>query len=89
MTRTDDDIAIDCSARELAAIMRADIFNRIELAADVEHGDERTVDLDLRVVTGGDGSGGRDCNPSHCVWVLVGCIHIMPVCSHAASDIIL
>ena len=43
MARTHDLVAFDVPAGELAAVVRADVFDRVELAAEVEDDDLRAV----------------------------------------------
>src|SRR5688572_24218819 len=48
--RADDDIAVERTTGELTAVVRASVFDRVERAVDIEHGDKCAVDFDLRVV---------------------------------------
>jgi hypothetical protein len=55
---------LDYAAGELAAVVRTYVFDGVELSKDVEDGDERSVDLDLRIVSRRNAGGRRNCEPS-------------------------
>jgi hypothetical protein len=64
MTRTNDDVPLDCTTSQQTTIMGANVVDRVELAVNVEHSNQRVIDFDLCIVARRNGGEGSDGEPS-------------------------
>src|SRR3989304_4872297 len=63
VARTDDFSAFDAAAGQLPAVMRADVFDRIVAAVEIEHRDLRAVDINAFPLSGRKLAGPRNSDP--------------------------
>ena len=63
VARADHSVIFDHAAGELAAVVRAHVFDRVKLPKDIEDGHQRAVDFNLRIVSRRDFGDRRNGDP--------------------------